>query len=496
MRYPVVLFDLDGTVVDSGAIILASMRHATRKVLGREIPDEELMAAVGGPGLEAQMRRLRADRVDELVRVYRAHNEPLHDELEACAGMEDVLVRLHEEGRRLGIVTAKRRSTVELAFASVPLGHLFETVVGGDETERHKPDPEPLLLGARAARRTPEDGLRRRLAVRRRRREGGGDVRDRRHVGRHPRPRRVSSRPSPTRSSTRRRSCLPSSDARRARRGAARAAERCVDRVLRRRRAGAGRRGLRRALRRARRARGRAPELVTPDSPTQRVGRGAVGSVPEGRAPAADGLAREGDDRRGAASSGRTTSASASDSDEPVAYVIEPKIDGSAINLTYEDGVFVRGATRGDGIQGEDVTPNLRTIRRFRCACSVTAPPAARGARRGLHAALRLPRVQRAPRRGGKARAEPAQRGRRLAAPEGFDDHRAAPALDLGLRHRLPRGRRPPRVALGDAAVAARARLPDEPVRGAPRVDRGGRRGVPRLGAAARRARLRDRRRS
>ncbi len=50
------------------------------------------------------------------------------------------------------------------------------------------------------------------------------------------------------------------------------------------------------------------------------------------------------------------------DSDEPVAYVLEPKIDGLAINLTYEDGVLVRGATRGDGVQGEDVTVNLRTI--------------------------------------------------------------------------------------------------------------------------------------
>ena len=106
------------------------------------------MQTVGGPGLEAQMHALAPDHVERLVDVYRAHNEPLHDELEACAGMEDVLVRLHEEGRRLGVVTAKRRSTVELAFAHVPLGHLFETIVGGDETERHKPDPEPLLLGA------------------------------------------------------------------------------------------------------------------------------------------------------------------------------------------------------------------------------------------------------------------------------------------------------------------------------------------------------------
>jgi pyrophosphatase PpaX len=146
MRFPIVLFDLDGTVVDSGDIILASMRHAAKEVLGVEPPDEQLMAAVGGPGLEAQMHALAPGLVDELVTVYRAHNEPLHDELVCCHGMEDVLVRLKDEGRRLGIVTAKRRQTVELAFAKVPIAHLFETVVGGDETERHKPDPEPLLL--------------------------------------------------------------------------------------------------------------------------------------------------------------------------------------------------------------------------------------------------------------------------------------------------------------------------------------------------------------
>ena len=68
-----------------------------------------------------------------------------------------------------------------------------------------------------------------------------------------------------------------------------------------------------------------------------------------------------------------------------------------------------------------------------------------------------------------------------------------APARDLGLRDRAPRGARA-RDALGDARVAARARLPHEPVRRAARVDRGGREGLPRLGAQAQRARLRDRR--
>jgi pyrophosphatase PpaX len=157
LRFPVVLFDLDGTVVDSGGIILASMRHATREVLGRDFGDAELMQAVGGPGLEAQMEVFAPERVDDLVRVYRAHNEPLHDELEACAGMEEVLLRLHEQGHRLGVVTAKRRSTVELAFARVPIAHLFETVVGGDETQKHKPDPEPLLLAAERMNARPDE---------------------------------------------------------------------------------------------------------------------------------------------------------------------------------------------------------------------------------------------------------------------------------------------------------------------------------------------------
>ena len=145
MRYPVVLFDLDGTVIDSGSIILASMRHAAQTVLGREIPDEQLVAAVGGPGLVEQMRILDADRVDELVECYRSHNEPLHSELAECAGMTDALTALKAEGRRLGIVTAKRRATVDIAFRYLPLESFFEVVVGSDDTDRHKPDPAPLL---------------------------------------------------------------------------------------------------------------------------------------------------------------------------------------------------------------------------------------------------------------------------------------------------------------------------------------------------------------
>ena len=64
------------------------------------------------------------------------------------------------------------------------------------------------------------------------------------------------------------------------------------------------------------------------------------------------------------------------DRDEPVAYVVEPKIDGLAINLTYENGIYVRGATRGDGMRGEDVTSNLRTVEAIPLSMFGVDPPA------------------------------------------------------------------------------------------------------------------------
>ncbi len=125
---------------------MASMRHASVTVLGREPDEEKVRAAIGGAGLIAQMRDLDPDRVDELVDAYRAHNEPLHDTLEAFAGIGELLGALRDRGHRLGIVTAKRVATVQLAFDRIPmLQEAIEVVVGAEDTERHKPDPAPVL---------------------------------------------------------------------------------------------------------------------------------------------------------------------------------------------------------------------------------------------------------------------------------------------------------------------------------------------------------------
>jgi pyrophosphatase PpaX len=157
MRYPTVLFDLDGTLVDSGAIILASFKHAARTVLARDVEEEQIAALVGGSNLHDQMRVLSPAHVDELVRVYREHNRPLHDELEAFEGVEELVKTLSEQGRKLGIVTAKGRQTVDLAFAVLSLERYFDAVVTADMTDHHKPDPAPVLKALELLESEPAD---------------------------------------------------------------------------------------------------------------------------------------------------------------------------------------------------------------------------------------------------------------------------------------------------------------------------------------------------
>ena len=158
MRFRVVLFDLDGTLIDSGPIILASMQHAVRTVLEREVPYDELAATVGGQGLVAQMQALAPDRVEELVEAYRLHNDPLHETLEAFEDMLGLLPRLRAEGRKLGVVTAKRHRTVALALDRfLHLAEQLDVVVAHEDTDRHKPEPEPVLAALDRLDAAPEE---------------------------------------------------------------------------------------------------------------------------------------------------------------------------------------------------------------------------------------------------------------------------------------------------------------------------------------------------
>ncbi|MEP7360871.1 MAG: NAD-dependent DNA ligase LigA, partial [Chloroflexota bacterium] len=108
------------------------------------------------------------------------------------------------------------------------------------------------------------------------------------------------------------------------------------------------------------------PDLVTPDSPTQRVGgapSGALAEVKHSTPMLSLNNAFSFDELRAFdARARRLLDMPDEDADAKLRYVCELKIDGLAISLRYVRGRFVQGATRGDGTTGEDVTANLRTI--------------------------------------------------------------------------------------------------------------------------------------
>ncbi|MBN1461168.1 MAG: NAD-dependent DNA ligase LigA [Armatimonadetes bacterium] len=121
---------------------------------------------------------------------------------------------------------------------------------------------------------------------------------------------------------------------------------------------------------------GQYPDLVTPDSPTQRVGAKPADTFEEvrHRVPMLS-LANAFDEGELRAFDERVKRHLSLSATEDVDYLADLKVDGLAVSLTYELGVFVSGATRGDGYTGEDITQNLRTVRAIPLRMLTDEPP-------------------------------------------------------------------------------------------------------------------------
>ena len=141
-----VVFDLDGTLVDSVELVALSLQHAIREVLGREASREEAMQHVGTP-LKEQMERISLELADELVAVYREFNHREHDRmLKLYDGILDLLNELTKAGCRLGLVTSKSRPTTQMAFDLTGIEPYFDATVCCDEAPGNKPSAAPILF--------------------------------------------------------------------------------------------------------------------------------------------------------------------------------------------------------------------------------------------------------------------------------------------------------------------------------------------------------------
>jgi len=155
---PAILFDLDGTLIDSLELILGSARHAFVGFSGRVPTDEEWRADIGRPLLTVLREYARDDaEADQLLQRFRAYQLEHHDRLiRPYEGIVETVKWLADAGHRMALVTSKADWLAEKALLHVGLDRLIPTVVGCDSCVRHKPHPEPVeralaLLGVPAA---------------------------------------------------------------------------------------------------------------------------------------------------------------------------------------------------------------------------------------------------------------------------------------------------------------------------------------------------------
>lgn len=152
MTMKAILFDNDGTLVDTHDLILESMRFSTREVFERIIPDEVLMRKVGQP-LAVQARDFTDDLElqEEWLRVYREFNHAHHDDaVAAFPGVREGLEQLAEKGFKLGVVTSKLHALAWRGLEICGLSPFLDCCIGADDCEHFKPEPEPVERGLAA----------------------------------------------------------------------------------------------------------------------------------------------------------------------------------------------------------------------------------------------------------------------------------------------------------------------------------------------------------
>lgn len=140
----VILWDLDDTLLDTLAGRMHALSHAHETLLGTKVDPEALWRSHRGGTLEDLARRLLGAEYGKFVTVYRDRYFSLGREIRPYPGVEPVLRSFHEAGFDMGIVTSKVAwgATEELTRAGIL--QYFHTVVGFDDTDAHKPDPEPI----------------------------------------------------------------------------------------------------------------------------------------------------------------------------------------------------------------------------------------------------------------------------------------------------------------------------------------------------------------
>lgn len=154
-----VLFDFDGTLIDTNDLIIQSYKYALKKHLNLTVETPNIVKYFGEP-LVTTLKRYDNERTDELVKIYRTFNETKHDELvKSIPGVSEGLLELKKSGVKLGIVTSKRLIQVKRGLEILGLTDVFDCIVTPEDTTKHKPEGEPALKCCEILNTLPEEAL-------------------------------------------------------------------------------------------------------------------------------------------------------------------------------------------------------------------------------------------------------------------------------------------------------------------------------------------------
>jgi pyrophosphatase PpaX len=154
-----VLFDLDGTLIDTNEIIIQSFQYTFRKVLGEEKPVEEIIKTFGEP-LAVTMAKMLDIPPEEAMKIYREfHYEKFDDLISIFPGMGELVKELKRRGYKLGIVTSRLRHTTMKGLEKFGLVSYFDYILTADDTDKHKPDPTPINITLEKLGSKPEETL-------------------------------------------------------------------------------------------------------------------------------------------------------------------------------------------------------------------------------------------------------------------------------------------------------------------------------------------------
>ena len=155
-----ILFDFDGTLVNTNDVIVASWQHTYKHYLGHEVPLERITSCFGEPLLLTMEREFPGVDPQESADVYRSFQLEHADTLVTVfPGIKELLVSLKDAGYVPGIVTSRTRVSAVRYLEMFHMAGDFDCLVTCDDTAAHKPDPEPILLAMKKLGASPEECL-------------------------------------------------------------------------------------------------------------------------------------------------------------------------------------------------------------------------------------------------------------------------------------------------------------------------------------------------